>query len=192
MKEKIRAFVALEIETEVRENLGKLVDRFRAKVDHVKWVEPDNMHMTLKFLGEVPSIETHQFAGDIETITAATAPFTLTWRGCGAFPNLRAPRTLWVGTTTGSEAVTHLAEGIEEAMVERGIPAERRRFKPHLTIGRARRGNRPTAVVSNLLEKHADAELGSTRVEKIVLFSSELTRSGPIYTKLATMPLQGK
>jgi 2'-5' RNA ligase len=192
MKEKIRAFIALEIEPEVRDNLEKLVDRFRAKVDHVKWVEPDKMHMTLKFLGDVPSAEIHRIADDLAAVTRETAPFSLAWRGCGAFPNVRAPRTLWIGTDAGSETVISLAERIEEAMAERGFPEERRRFKPHLTIGRARRGNRPTAVVSDLLEKNAQLELGTSRVGEIVLFSSELTRSGPIYAKLATMSLGGK
>jgi 2'-5' RNA ligase len=165
------------------------VDKFRAASVDIKWVEPENMHLTVKFLGDVDTSEIHKVCRAVEESVADIEPFVLQIRGAGAFPNLKRPRTLWVGTGDGSEAVTQLAQRVESALKKLGFRPEARRFHPHFTIGRVRRGGPGLADLGALLKQHEEDEIGRTTVSEVVTFSSELDRSGPTYRALGRAKL---
>lgn len=192
MKQKIRTFIAVETDPAVREAAAELVGEFRASGADVKWVDPANMHLTVKFLGDVDSRHVHEVCWAVEKAVAELPRFELELRGAGAFPNARRPRTVWLGAGQGGEEIGILAEALEEAMDRLGFRREARRFHPHLTLGRVRRGQAGLDELARLLAEYADFEVGRTTVSEVVTFSSQLDRSGPTYEPLGRARLGGK
>src|SRR5712692_9849708 len=130
----MRLFVALEIPSTVRKNLAELLKSLRAVSPQTRWVRPENLHVTLKFIGEVPEAK----LADIRSALAGTLsdqPVTLDFRGLGFFPNEKHPRVFWAGIETSPNLKT-LAEDIDKATEKLGIPREQRSFSPHLTLAR--------------------------------------------------------
>src|SRR5260370_18804905 len=130
----MRLFVALEIPSAVRENLGTLLKSLRAVSPQTRWVRTENLHMTLKFIGEVEDPELAAIRGVLAGVRS-DQPVTLDFRGLGFYPNDKHPRVLWAGTVASPNLLT-LAAGIDNAMETLGIPRERRSFSPHLTLAR--------------------------------------------------------
>ena len=189
MKQKIRTFVAVDVGKVVKETAEVLIAEFSGVPADVKWVDPDNMHLTLKFLGEVDAREMHRVCGAVKEAARGAGPFKLEIRGTGAFPNASRPRTIWLGAGEGAEQLGVLAERIESALEEIGYRREARRFNAHLTIGRTRRGGPGVNEIGELIQKYADFKIGQVTVKEAVVFSSELTRSGPIYEVLSRASL---
>ena len=192
MKQTIRTFVAVKMNSAVRDCAAELIDQLREAPVDVKWVEPENMHLTLKFLGEVDSREVHEVCRAVEQAADGVAPFELEVRGAGAFPNVRRPRTLWLGAGQGGQELAVLAERVESELHRLGYRREARRFHAHLTVGRVRRGGPGIAQLGQLLQEYADFEIGRTPVSEVVVFSSTLDRTGPTYEPLGRGLLSGK
>jgi 2'-5' RNA ligase len=189
MKQNIRTFVALDVGKAVRETAGELIGEFSGIPADVKWVDPENMHLTLKFLGDVDAREVHHVCGAVREAARGVEPFKLEIRGTGAFPNARRPRTIWLGAGEGAEQLGVLAERIESALEKLGYRREARHFSAHLTIGRIRRGGPGVTEIGELIRKYADFDVGRAALAEAVVFSSELTRSGPIYEVLSRAAL---
>jgi 2'-5' RNA ligase len=192
MNQKIRTFVAVEIGSAVRGRVADLVERFRAAGAKVKWVATENLHVTLKFLGDVDTPQIRDVCRAVEQAVADAAPFEFELRGAGAFPDTRRPRTVWLGIGQGSQDLVALNERIEPPLAELGFRREARRFQPHLTIGRVRRGGAALAELGKLLREHEDFPIGLTRASEAIVFSSQLAPSGPTYEALARAPLGGE
>ena len=192
MKRTVRTFVAVEINADVRNAAETLIEGFRKAPADVKWVEPNNMHLTLKFLGEVPSKEIPRVCEAVAKGASKVDPFDFEVRGAGAFPNAGRPRTLWIGAGSGEEAMVALHGHVENALAKLGYRKEHRRFHPHLTIGRVRRGGPGVTELGELVQQHADLPAGRIAVGRVVVFSSELQRGGPIYQPLGRAKLGGK
>ena len=190
MKNQIRTFIAVPLSAAVRGAVEKLIRTFRQELNGVQWVDMRNLHITLKFLGDVPMNELHRVIAAVQRGAESAQMFDLEFRGCGAFPNSQEPRTLWIGTDVGSKKLTATATTIENELFKLGFPKEHRRFTPHLTIGRVKRTAQAPDHVSRLLAEHSRQQFGSCGVDEVVVYSSELTRSGPIYDELATVPLR--
>jgi 2'-5' RNA ligase len=154
-------------------------------------VKPEQMHLTLKFLGDVDMREIPQVCAAVERVTATIPPFSLRIMGAGAFPNLAHPRTVWLGADEGVEEIIALHDGLEASLAEMGFRAENRRFRPHLTIGRVRNADRGMEELAEVLAEHAEFVAGVIDVDEVVTFSSELERSGPTHEVLATTELRG-
>jgi RNA 2',3'-cyclic 3'-phosphodiesterase len=184
MKQTVRTFIAVEIEEPVRDRAQGLIETFRQVPADVKWVEWQNLHLTLKFLGEVPLMETAEIIRAVARAAAEVPPFELEIRGAGAFPNLDRPRTVWLGANEGGDAMSDLAVRIERALKKLGYPPEGRKFKPHLTIGRVRGGGPELAQLGRLLAEHADDDLGRSSVEEVLVFGSHLGPGGSTYEVL--------
>jgi len=191
MPQKIRAFVALAISADVRRAAAGVIDDLRGAGAAVKWVEPQNLHVTLKFLGDVDDGEIHHVCHAVEQAAAQAAPFGFEVRGAGAFPDTRRPRTVWLGIGQGGPEIVALNARIEPALTKLGFPKEARRFQPHLTIGRIRRGGPGVAELGTRIAARGDLPLGRTHVAEVIVFSSRLGRSGPTYEALARAPLGG-
>jgi len=191
MPQKIRAFVAVAISGDVRRAAAGVIDDLRGAGAAVKWVEPGNLHVTLKFLGDVDAGAIHHVGRAVEQAVADAAPFEFEVRGAGAFPDTRRPRTVWLGIGGGGHEIVALNARIEPPLKKLGFPKETRRFQPHLTIGRVRRGGPGVAELGQRIAARGDLALGRTHVAEVIVFSSRLGRSGPTYEALARAPLAG-
>ncbi|MHA1567499.1 MAG: RNA 2',3'-cyclic phosphodiesterase [Alphaproteobacteria bacterium] len=178
----IRLFVALELPLGVRERLAGLA----WPIAGARWVEQENLHLTLRFIGEVDEV----LAGDIDEGLARIRfdRFVMELAGAGQFGSSRGSQTLWVGT--GADTHWHrLQAKIERTIVGAGVAPERRKFHPHVTLARLRRGT--GAKIDEFVAAHTGLALGPIRVENFALMSSHLGRNGADYTTEVRYPLQG-
>lgn len=189
MTKKIRTFIAVELHPDVVAQAVSLVDRLRSAGAEVKWVESQNMHLTLKFLGDVREEDTADVCRVITKTAAEFQPFDITLGGAGAFPDARRPRTLWIGVTQGEKEMGALQTAVERVLAKRGFPKEGRAFHPHLTIGRVRQGGPTMAELAQLLQDQAGFAAGVSTVRELVVFASYLSQTGPTYEPLARAPL---
>ncbi len=191
--EEIRSFIAIELPEEAKRGLAMLRSEMEI-TEHpfVKWVEHGAIHLTLKFLGNIPFKQVTAVTGVIEEATQGISPFHLEISGLGAFPNLKQPRVLWVGIGGEIDKLSRLQQNIDSVLARLGFAPEGRPFTPHLTLARIRQvassGERKSfgeLVVSTSFEnKYYIA------VDAISLMRSQLTPAGAIYTCLAMVKLQ--
>jgi 2'-5' RNA ligase len=186
-----RTFIAVELDAAIRKRAVELIDILRVAEADVKWVETQNLHLTLQFLGEVPDEEIAAVCQAVERGAAQVQPFELEVGGAGAFPNANRPRTLWIGAKAGHEQMAELHDHVALELAELGYQDEDRKFQTHLTIGRTRSGKN-VAQLGQLVKQHADFQAGRMCVEKATVFSSRLQPGGPIYEVLGTARLGGK
>lgn len=184
-----RAFIALPIPEPERAALERIQDELRDTNAEMKWVKPENFHITLFFLGNVAQGQAEEIRASLSETCRAREPFPVTLHGVGAFPNLRRPNTVWAGFAGDVAPLKALAEEVSRAMEDLGFERDKP-FKPHLTLGRARsdRGARALTVV---LQRLKDSPIGSFTADSVVLYQSDLRPQGPIYTPLDTVPLSG-
>ncbi|RIK82597.1 MAG: RNA 2',3'-cyclic phosphodiesterase [Planctomycetota bacterium] len=190
---KLRTFIAVETPPDVVGRALKLAKRLTraATAAEVKWVAPENLHWTVKFLGDVDPRDLAEICRALAEAARSVAPFRMEVAGAGAFPNAARPRTLWLGAGAGGECLVSLAEAVDAAMTKIGFRREGRRYEPHLTIGRVRNGGPAQEALGELLAGNAGFEGGSMEVDEVVLFSSELRPEGPIYEALERAELTG-
>ena len=171
---RVRAFVALELDERLRAAIASLQDRFRALAG-LRLVRPEGVHLTLRFLGWSATPQLESLAKHLAAAARECAPFEAAVGGVGTFPERGSPRVLWLGIDL-PPSVRELQAACERSARASGFEAEERPFAPHLTLGRFReRVPRP---------RLAPAELGTTRIETLVLFRSELGQGGAVYTPL--------
>jgi 2'-5' RNA ligase len=190
MNGSVRTFIAVHIPDSVRRDIGAMVNRLRsAGGADVKWVRPENLHLTLKFLGDVEEGRIPAVGTGVETAVSSMPAFNLALGGTGAFPNARRPSVLWIGVPLGAEPMAALAGHVESALDRLGFEREKRPFSAHLTIGRVR----PPGNAGSTVERMAETGFKSDpfTVDTIHLMKSELQRSGAEYTVLRTIKLQG-
>ncbi len=189
----IRAFIAIELPQEIQLRLGELqqqlIDR---KVRCVRWVSSGNIHLTLQFLGDTPSVKLEALRNELHPVIAAQEPFTYQVQGLSAFPNPRRPRVIWVGLQAPSDLAT-LHKLIERTVQKTGLSIEDRNYSPHLTLGRVKRDASPGEILelSDTLGKIETGLLGMGIAKSVTLFRSDLRPEGSLYTPLAHFPLQG-
>ena len=187
----MRAFIGIVLPAAVRSSLAGLQRRLGesgADVADVKWVEPDHLHVTLKFLDEITDEQRRHVEALLGRIAAEEPPFTLAMDRVGAFPSLTAPRVLWVGLSEGKEAVIRIAEAIEREGATLSLRSEERPFAAHVTIGRVRSPRRREALVQRLQASTWEPP-APFQVTALTLYRSDLSASGPRYTALAEIPL---
>ena len=188
----VRVFVAVGLSEEAREQLVDAVNRMRWEVpDGIQWANPGGMHLTLKFLGNIPSFSVSPLLQCVHSIAGGCSQISLALGGLGMFPNQRRPRVLWAGVTGGLEALESLQRASEDAINALGYRPEERPFRPHITLGRPRRTvsdaqlSRLGVVVSGL----APPDPVAWTVERVDVMQSELHPSGARYTVLGSSPL---
>ena len=186
---KLRTFIAVDLPEEVVNRSQQLAREFDEVSDGIKWVEPENMHLTLKFLGEVRENDTYSVCQAIAQAVAPMKSFDIQCLGAGAFPKRERPRTLWIGVGDGSEQLIALQSAIDDAMADLGFARDPKRYLPHLTLGRVKKPGPWLADVSQRIAEHADFDAGMASIDEVVLYSSELTSDGPIYAPIGRSPL---
>jgi 2'-5' RNA ligase len=189
----LRAFIAVEISPEIHKAIESKTASLRTSLDSglVRWVPTRNVHLTLKFLGDVSATNVEMLSQMLSVEVSQHQGFTLKFEGLGAFPNPRRPRVIWIGIQAPAE-LEALQRGIEAATATLGYPAENRPFSPHLTIGRVKKkiGSVGMQKIRTSLEETQVGSLGTTRVEAVHLFKSDLKPTGAVYTQLFSAPLK--
>lgn len=188
---KTRTFIAVELSAAVQRRAADLVERLRVSGARVSWVAPQNMHLTLKFLGDQSDEEIAEVCRAVGPAIQDMESFEFLCFGAGAFPANQRPRTLWIGVREGTAELQALQDRVEAALAPFGYPREHRQFRPHLTLGRVRAGNVGLDELARLLAQAADWQAGCVAVDDVVVFSSLLQRDGPRYEVLARFPLEG-
>jgi RNA 2',3'-cyclic 3'-phosphodiesterase len=185
----VRCFAAVEVAgpTLVAE-LGRVQDELRRTGAGVKWVRPDQFHLTLKFLGEIPEAEAAAALDALRLAAAGIGPFELEVCGLGAFPGPDRPRVIWAGIAGGKRPLEELAAAVEKQMQLAGFPPEQRRFAAHLTLGRVREGGFLPPQLGSLIRAAAARRFGSHPLTGAVLLKSELRPAGPLYTPIGHAP----
>ncbi len=191
MAKRIRTFIALQLTPNIRQRLVAWQDKLAAAIPEVKWVEPENLHVTLLFLGEVPDREVAEVCQRVEEAVAEVAPFSVMVEGLGCFPEPRRPRVLWAGITTGSEQLQQVHALIEKPLHYLGFRREERRYVPHITLGRLK-ADREVPRLPELLREYRSCRGGEMLASEICIMASQLERSGPIYTVMGRARFRGE
>jgi 2'-5' RNA ligase len=190
--QRIRTFTAVEVWPEIRERARWLVGRIKDTTAKVTWVKPDQMHLTMNFLGDVEMNEIPAVCNAVNEAVGPFAPFDVEMAGVGVFPSYENPRTIWLGVGDGSDQLVALHSALETSLGELGFRIEARRFRPHLTLGRVRSLPKGAGQLAGLLKQHAEFEAGPMMVSEVTIMSSELGRDGPTYEHLGHGELSGK
>jgi 2'-5' RNA ligase len=186
---RLRTFIAIDLGPAIRERCVALQDTLAQTGTEVKWVEPENIHLTLLFLGEVDERQIPSLCRAVADCCAGHEAFTLGVGTVGCFPHPRRPRTVWAGVQEGREEVCALHEALEPPLLALGCyRREDRQYTPHVTLGRVR-GERGTDALAGALGKSARWQAGATEVREVLVLSSELRPEGPIYTVLSRAKL---
>ncbi len=187
-----RTFIAIELSKSIRDRLIALQEELATAAPDVKWVERENLHVTLLFLGEVDDRELPAVCRVVQEALAEYPVFTLSVAAAGCFPNPRRPRTLWVGIGQGVQDVVAVHDALERPLLDLGCyRREERKYTPHITLGR-RRSEGPADALSRALAKQQAWQGGEEVVGEIHVMGSELTRDGPHYTILSRAKLAGE
>jgi 2'-5' RNA ligase len=185
---RLRTFIGVDLGKTIRDRVIALQESLARTGVEVKWVEPENLHVTLLFLGEVEDRAVPDVCRSVQEVTAKHAPFPMGIETAGCFPNVRRPRILWVGVGTGVQPLCALHDELEVPLQELGYRREERRYTPHVTLGRVK-SDRPTSELAAALAKKAGWKAGEITVQDILVMSSELTSQGPKYTVLSRAEL---
>ena len=188
----IRCFVAAELDETIRKQIAQLQDRLRRKLPpdttSLKWVKPENIHLTLKFLGEVDDNLIDDICTAVSETTRRFDSFDFEIADCGCFGSSSSARVLWVGVKEANDKLAELARAVDKALATLRFPRERRKFGGHLTLARIR-SSKSGRLVRDVVQNLEPISLGSQNVSQLTVFQSDLTRSGPIYTPLHHAPL---
>jgi 2'-5' RNA ligase len=189
----IRSFIAINLSPEIYRGLKQVLGELSKQVGEksVRWVSPTNIHLTLKFLGEVSEANLDMVKKVIQTQTTHFSEFEISVGELGVFPSIKRPRVIWVGVQ-GPLELRELQNAIDIETSAIGYASEDRPFSPHLTLGRISKNASPADFrqISDVLSKYKVGSLGATCVEAVCLYKSDLYPNGAVYTLLQTAPLR--
>jgi 2'-5' RNA ligase len=194
--EQVRTFIAIGLNESIKAALTDLQEQLKAKVprDAVRWVGPEGIHLTLKFLGNVPASRIEEIERALAQACAGFSSFPFSVGGLGCFPDLRRPRVVWVGVQEETGTLARLQGAIEDRMERLGFSPEGREFHAHLTLGRTqqRASSGEVRRLGQLVEETDIGELGQMEARVVSLMKSDLRPTGAVYTQLAAVGLEGK
>jgi RNA 2',3'-cyclic 3'-phosphodiesterase len=194
----MRLFVALDLDPQIRDAIASFMNEVRRLAPDVRWVQPESLHVTLKFIGERPDAKVNDIENALRGISAKA--FQLSFRGSGFFPSEKSARVFWIGIEADA-ALAELAAKVEASLVPLGIEAEKRAFNPHLTLARAGNGsgaparqksdrpNRRFSALQTKISEMSAPDFGTMNAAEFFLYRSQLSSRGAQYTKIARFPL---
>lgn len=184
----IRAFIGIRIEPNMAQRIAEVQSQLKEAFPGIRWVGKENLHLTVKFLGEVQEDKVEAIIEALEGALRDISQFSILGRGIGAFPDIRRARILWVGLE--AKPLASIATGVESVLEPVGFARERRGFKPHLTIGRWRNFDGSSDRLKQEIERFKNYDFGEARVEEVVLFQSVLKPEGAVYSPLKVITLK--
>ncbi len=188
MSQTIRSFIAFELPEAVISLLGKVQQELKSLRLKVRWVRPENIHLTLKFLGNINPGDIENIGGAMSDAARDCAPFTLTVGGIGFFPGIKRPRIIWVGLGGEIQVLLNLQRNLEDRLATVGFPKEKRSFKAHLTLGRIRQAVNPSKI-GQAIQEYSDSGNQKFTADRVILFKSDLKPSGAEYLQLKQVGL---
>ena len=187
---RVRTFIAVELNKAIQHRIATLRDQLHSTGTEIKWVEPDNLHLTLFFLGDVDERDIPSVCDAVDREVSKSTSFEMSVERVGSFPNHYRPRVLWVGIVEGARELSSLHERLEPCLLKLGCyRREDRKFTPHVTIGRIRSDHRQQGLAKELA-KYNSWQGGQTSVQELLIMRSELTPRGPSYSVLGRARLQ--
>jgi RNA 2',3'-cyclic 3'-phosphodiesterase len=184
----VRTFIAVLLTADLKTKIRQVQEQFIKASPEVKWVAEENLHVTLKFLGDVDEERLGEICAAVESAISEEEMFSMRVAGAGAFPNPRRPRVVWIGLQSGVERLSRIAAKIESALEPLGFPKEPRGFSAHVTIGRAK-PDRPVGNLARAIDDADVGEIGEVRVDSVAVMKSDLRKEGPIYSVLKEIKL---
>lgn len=184
----VRLFVAIEITGEIRKKLAEFQDELKRVDADVGWVAPENIHITLKFIGAMDEEKIEAVVTIIKDSVIHIKPFDLDYRGVGALPTEKNPRVVFAHVIDTGGVLTRIHERLDNQLVALGVEHEDRKFNAHLTVGRIKTRRNVRKLIENL-NSYNGFDFGSEHVTQVVLMKSDLSPEGPIYTKLHSVDL---
>jgi 2'-5' RNA ligase len=188
MSETIRTFIAVELPEKIISSISRVQENVRSYGFKIRWVRPENIHLTLKFLGNVKKADIEKVGEAIFESVKEYSPITLRAKGIGTFPGIKRPRVIWVGISGQLDLLVGLHKTLDEKLEAIGFPKENRSFRGHLTMGRVKAKIDPKRF-GDALDELAGFESESFVADRIILFKSELKPTGAVYTKLVEASL---
>lgn len=189
----MRAFIAIDPPQEIKNYLADIQTKLKKSNADVKWVKPQNIHLTLKFLGEIDDTKLHKIIDILNGISLNHAGFFMRTAHVGAFPRIQSPRVIWVGIDKGNDRITSIVHELEEKIEKIGLPKEEKSFSSHITIGRTKSSlNREklSGLLNNAAHEGLATNFPEFFVPNIILFKSVLTPQGPVYETLKEFNLK--
>jgi 2'-5' RNA ligase len=191
----LRTFIAIELDEQLKSDLSRCRNRLGEQMPPrgVHWVQPEGIHLTLKFLGDTPSEKVNEVKLALARAAAQVSPFTFTVGEVGCFPNSRQPRVVWVGLQEPTGALACLQKAVEDQVAPLGFPTEKRPFSPHLTLGRVQRHASRSEVrqIGEVVEASTVGVIGEMAVTAVCYIKSDLRPNGAVYTTLFEAKLGG-
>jgi 2'-5' RNA ligase len=188
MPDTIRTFIAFKLPKNITSSISEIQNRFKSYAFNARWVNPENIHLTVKFLGKTNYTDIEKVSEIIINAVNSYTPVSLAVKGAGVFPGIKRPRVIWVGLTGEIEKLTGIQNDIEENLEKLGFPREKRPFRGHLTLGRIKGKIDPKKLL-DVMKKFEKFESELFIADKIFLFKSDLKSTGSIYTELKSISL---
>jgi RNA 2',3'-cyclic 3'-phosphodiesterase len=188
----IRSFLAFELPEEIKGIVSRVSGEMKKPPLDIRWIRVDNIHLTIIFIGNITTDRLDGMNTIVRDVCRDHGPFNISLKGAGVFSSRRNPRVLWVGLSGDMERMSLFKEALEKGLRPFGIQEEKRRFNPHLTLGRFRKDAKSGAHLDALLLKYGDLTSPVCTLSKLALFKSDLKPGGSVYTKLNAWPLAGE
>ena len=188
MSNTIRTFIAIELPEEIIYTISKVQEEIKSYGLKIRWVRPENIHLTLKFLGDIQEADTEKVARAVSESVTGYHPISLAVKGIGVFPGIKRPRVLWLGISKQIDLLIALQRTLDEKLEAIGFPKEKRPFRGHLTLGRIKDKIDPKRL-NDILKEFTKFESEHFFAHRIILYKSELKPKGAVYTKLVNQLL---
>jgi 2'-5' RNA ligase len=183
-----RLFFAVELSKEMQAGVRRIQQGFKEHAPGVRWVRPEGIHLTLRFLGDVAPERIEDICGRAARGVDTIPSFPIEVRGCGGFPSTKRPRVVWIGVEDPSGSLQAMQARVEAGMQELGFPRDEKGYNPHLTLGRLKSG-KGQGMIAQAIEAQRGVDLGQMEVREVCLFRSQLKPTGAEYTKLKVITL---
>lgn len=187
----IRSFLAFELPEDIKGIVSRVSGEMKKSPLDVRWVNVDNIHLTVIFIGNISEDRLADMDRGIKDVCHYYGPFDISLSGAGVFSSRRNPRVLWIGLAGDIERMSLFRNSLQESLEPFGIKVEKRRFNPHLTLGRFRKGAKSGVHLDKILLEYRNLNSPGQPISELVLFKSDLKPSGAVYTKLNEWPLAG-
>lgn len=187
----IRSFLAFELPRQIKDIVFRVSAEMRGLLPEARWVSADHIHLTVVFLGQIPESSLGGIADVAKTVCDRYDCFEIALKGAGVFSGHRNPRVLWLGLQGELERMGYFRNGLQKRLTPFGIKEENRKFRPHLTLCRFRKGAKGGPPLAKILDGYRQISSPFCRLKALSLFKSDLTPKGSIYTRLMAWPLAG-
>ena len=188
----IRSFLAFDLPPEIRKIMARVSEELRKSSLDVRWVKVENIHLTVVFMGNINEKDITPIGDLVQEVCLSSDPFDVSLKELGSFPNPRNPRVLWIGLDGDLERMALFRDALQKRLKPFGIKEEKRRFKPHLTLGRFRKYKRGDPQLNNVISRYQDLTDSVFSLNELSMFRSDLKPGGAEYTQLKAWPLSGK